>query len=211
MTFSFSVRDLTLNEVRGIYGERLVRDFPVNEIKPLSAIEAMMRRGEYACYAASDGGETLAYAFFVCLNGDETPVCLFDYLAVREDLRGSGVGGAFLEQLMAGPLRAYACVLLEVDDPDFAADDREKAVWERRLRFYRHHGLTDTGVRANVYGADFRILELPVAAPHAASDARDIYCRLYRRMMPPAIYRSKVRITGMPSGLADAKTSTPGA
>ncbi len=123
MTTSFDIRPLTSDEVRRLYGERLTADFPPDEVKSLGVIEGAIARGGYACYGAVRDGEILAYAFFVI----RAPHALFDYYAVRADLRDTGVGSRFIRALMDGPLQAYDCVLLEVDDPDAADSPAERA------------------------------------------------------------------------------------
>ena len=193
MTDSFDIRTLTLAEVRRLYNERLKADFPPDEVKTLSVIEDALGRGGYACYGAVRNGGILAYAFFI-LQGENV---LFDYLAVREDMRDTGIGSRFIRALMAGPLAVYDCVLLEVDNPDAAPDEAERLHRERRLRFYLRNGLTDTGVTAVVWHVDYRILSLPVGRGLLSQpETRDIYASLYRSIMPPDIFRRMFFLPG---------------
>ena len=194
----FTVQKLTLPQVRAIYARRLVRDFPPDEVKPLGAIEAALARGEYACCGAVSGdGAVLAYAFFVCLSDGAGDYALLDYYAVAEDARGRGVGSAFLQALMSGPLRGLSCALVEIDDPDSAADAGDRRIRLRRQQFYARNGLTDTGVRANVFGVDFRILSMPLPglrAPIGEAEVRSRYAALYRAMLSPEMFRQRFRL-----------------
>ena len=187
---AFAVRLLALDEVRALYRSRLAADFPPDELKPLSAIESALARGEYACYGAMDGDEALACAFFVKLGGK----ALFDYLDVARELRDRGIGSRFLQALIAGPLRDLDCVLLEVDDPDFAPDAEELETRRRRLAFYLRNGLVDTGVRATVWGVEYRILALPVGRAPTPAQARETYAALYRAIFPPRVFASRVKL-----------------
>lgn len=189
---AFTVEELTLAQICALYTGRLREDFPPAEIKPLSAIERAMRRGEYVCYGAMAGEEILSYAFFIRLNG----IALFDYFAVKKEARGTGVGSAFLRALMDGNLSGMDAVLLEVDDPACAEDEAERHVRDRRLTFYLRNGLKDTAVTAVVYGVQFRILALPVGPRPSPDDTRRMYADLYRAVMPPKIFSSKVIIHG---------------
>ena len=191
---SFSVRMLSPAQVRTLYEERLRDDFPPDELKPLWIIERAIARGEYVCYGAAEGEQTLAYAFFVRLEFSNGTCALLDYYAVRKDLRGKGMGGGFLQALIAGPLKGMTCVLLEVDDPDCAADAQERMIRERRLRFYLRNGLTDTAVTAVVYGVSYRILVLPVGVASSPEETRRVYAAIYRAMLPAKIYAEKVEI-----------------
>lgn len=188
----FTLRPLGLAEIRALYRSRMTADFPPDELKPLSAIEGAMARGEYACFGAmdGDGDGTLAYAFFVTLGRR----ALFDYFAVARKLRGRGIGSRFLQALIAGPLRDMDCVLLEVDDPDFAPDAAERDTRRRRLAFYLRNGLADTGVRATVWHVAYRVLALPVGRIPTPIEAREIYGALYRAIMPPRVYAAMVEL-----------------
>ena len=182
------VRELSLDQIRKLYSERLKRDFPPDEIKPLARIERALARGEYICYGAMDGETILAYAFFVVAGRR----ALFDYYAVAEELRDRGIGSRFIRELMDGPLSQMDCVLLEVDDPDCGQGDEEVALRNRRLAFYLRNGLTDTGVRTKVYGVGFRILSLPVGHKPSFNEAREVYAELYHTILPPKLYEKWV-------------------
>ena len=194
------VRELTREEVRRVWHERMREDFPRNELKPLRMIEEALDRGEYLPLGASlppdgaapEAGDPIAaYAFFVT-PGD---AALFDYLAVRRDLRDRGYGSAFLRAL-APTLSRFRTVLLESDDPDFAPDEGERAHRLRRLAFYEKNGLIDTGVRAVVFGAAFRILTFPSpSGPPDRKNTAELYRKLYRVFLSEADMERAVRIS----------------
>ena len=196
---ALTVRELTREEVRRIWRERMRADFPRNELKPLRMIEEALDRGEYLPLGAvpdpdegnpEAGDPIAAYAFFVT-PGD---AALFDYLAVRRDLRDSGYGSAFLRAL-SPTLARFRTVLLESDDPDFAPDEGERAHRLRRLAFYEKNGLTDTGVRAVVFGAAFRILTFPSpSGPPDRKNTAELYRKLYRVFLSEADMERAVRI-----------------
>lgn len=186
-----SIDSLTLQEIRDIYRQRMKHDFPRNELKPLGMIEKALERGNYLCCGLRDGGDILAYAFFVLAED----VYMFDYFAVRKDLRGTGIGSGFLKELCTCHLREAPCILLEVDDPAFAGSDGEKEVRERRIRFYLRNGLRDTEARARIFGADFLILEYPKGEPCSREEAGMFYSRIYRSILPKPVYERMVKIT----------------
>lgn len=182
------IQQLSLNQIRKLYSERLKRDFPPDEIKPLARIERALARGEYVCYGAMEGKAILAYAFFVVAGHR----ALFDYFAVAEELRDTGIGSRFMRKLMDGPLSEMDCVLLEVDDPDCGRGHEEVALRNRRLAFYLRNGLADTGVRTKVYGVDFRILSLPVGHMPSFDETREVYAELYHTILPLKLYEKWV-------------------
>ena len=181
---------LTLPQVRRLHRERMRKDFPPDELKPLGMIEKALASGGYLCLGAVEAGEILAYAFFVLLG----QTALVDYLAVRENLRDRGIGTRFLRKLMVEQLTDFDCVLLEVDDPAAAPNAAERAHRLRRLRFYLGCGLRETGVSATVWGVEYRILALPVGEDASPARVSEVYAALYRAVLPSRFYESKVRI-----------------
>ena len=190
MDHGFSIRELTVDEIRQLYIERLTEDFPPDELKPLAVILRALSKGRYVCYGAVNGGRILAYAFLVRLGTN----ALFDYFAVKKDLRAKGIGSGFLRRLISGPLKEYDHVLLEVDDPDLAEDEAEHSVRRRRLSFYLRNGLMETSVRATVWHVGYRILALPLGAMPDPNETKQIYASIYRAMMSKTVYEKMVSI-----------------
>ena len=187
-----TVEVLTREEIRKVYRDCCVRDFPADELRPLPLIEAALRRGEYRCFGLKDGGEMLAYAFLARLETAGGGLYLFDFFAVQPALRNQGVGSRFLQALQREQLRDADCVLLEVDDPASTESETERELRRHRLGFYLRNGLRDSGVRSRVFDVDYVILEFPVKQPHSAAQLRDAYEAVYRAMLPPAFFREKV-------------------
>lgn len=190
MADDLRVQELSLPQIRRLYHERLRDDFPPDELKPLGMIERALAAKRYVCYGAFHGDQILGYAYFVKLG----KMALVDYYAVMPEARDRGVGSAFLQALIAGPLRDMDCALLEVEDPECAPDPVERETRQRRLRFYLRNGLTDTGVRATVFGVPYGILTLPLGTVIAPDAVRDAYARLYRTMLPKEMYDNNIQI-----------------
>ena len=183
-----NIKELTIEQIREIYAERIPNDFAPDEIKPLSRIEDSLSKGHYACYGAFDGELITAYAFFVINGGN----ALLDYLAVREDLRGHGTGSEFLHGMTIGVLRRFETVLLESEDPDYAEADDERDKMERRLRFYRKNGLVETGVISTVWHVHYRILLFPTGSEISADETKEMYRGIYRVLLPDDLYQTMV-------------------
>lgn len=175
--------------IEGLYKSRLKQDFARNELKPLSAIRRLWDRDAYDCYGLFRGEDLLGYAFFVRIGRNY----LFDYLAIEAGHRDEGLGSAFLRQL-AACLTEADCVVGEVEDPDKAEDEAERALRERRLQFYLRAGYRRTDLTARVFGADYRILEVPVGRDHSTDELRAVYTELYRAILPAAFLKTQFRI-----------------
>lgn len=184
------IRRLTdFAQVEDLYRTRLKKDFARNELRPLSSLRRSWEANAYDCFGLFDGENLLGYAFFVRLGGNY----LFDYLAIAEAHRDEGLGSLFLRRL-AVYLADADCVVGEVEDPDRAKNEEDRAQRERRLRFYLRSGYLKTELTSRVFGADYRILEVPTAAPHTTEALREIYSALYRSILPGLFYRTQFKV-----------------
>ena len=188
----YEIRILTRPEIQKIYTRNMTGDFPPDELKPLRMMEMALDREKYICYGYFCGEKMAAYVYFALLDRS----VLIDYYAVDSKLRGQGLGSAFLADLIAGPLKRYDCALLEVEDPDYAADLREKETCLSRLRFYLRNGLTDTGVRSLLNHVNYAILALPVGKASSGKEVLNIYLSIYEAMPRPADFPKIFQIEG---------------
>lgn len=185
---ALTVEALTMDQVHEIYNHRMVNDFPKNERKSLAIIESAIQKGNYRCYGFIEESHILAYAFFVTIDN----LFLLDYFAVDETRRGTGIDGKFLPALCETVLPDAEVAVLEVEDPDEAQSNADREKRERRFRFYRNNGMVDTGVKANVFWTDYRILRMPVG--DQTIDIAEIYRSFYEAILPPALYKTMVHV-----------------
>jgi len=191
---------LTRRQFLHIYFTAYQKDFPRSERKPLTLLLRGIRSGLLQCYGLFEDGRLRAYAILI-RQLDAQPGqpggCLLDYLATLSGQRSRGCGSTFLGLLRA-KLPGAACLLAEVEDPDFTEDDDERAVRERRIRFYDRNGFADTGMRVKLFGTNYRVLELRLDgvsdAPHDAQTLGVIYHSIYRSFLPALQYQQNVHI-----------------
>jgi GNAT superfamily N-acetyltransferase len=130
--------------------EVLAPTFTADELESAVAMEEGVRGGSPALVAVSDGGEVAGG-----LVAERYPpgVLLVGYLAVREELRGGGIGRRLVERLRA-ECEADAGVRLavgEVHDPRHWGDGGGAERPLDRLRFFE--------------GAGARVLDAPFVQP----------------------------------------------
>ena len=177
------LKELTLEEIRGIYKEHLCRDFPADELKPLDRMEVSLRDGTYRCIGAYEEGAFRAYAFFVII-GDR---CLLDYFGVVPSVRGKGVGTTFLKQVLSS--LDMEMILIEIEDPEKG----EIEIRSRRKKFYLNAGCRDTNVRFITFGVKFLLLEYPTSITHSPEEIEGGYRGIYRAILPPGMYERNIR------------------
>ena len=124
--------------------------FPPSERKPFAIIFKMNRKGTGDVWCLWENGRFSG--FCTTINGDEA--VLLDYLAVREDVRGKGIGTQTLYALQ----RIYAGrgLFVEIESPFEAGADQAERI--RRKQFYRACGMEPFGVMAKVFGVDMELL-----------------------------------------------------
>ena len=177
-------------QVEQLYRQRMKKDFVPNELRPLSSLRRSWEQDAYDCYGLFDGEQILGYAFFVRLGNN----FLLDYLAIAEEHRDEGLGSIFLHQL-AACLQGADCVVGEVEDPDRAKDPENRAQRERRLLFYLRNGYRKTALCSTVFGADYRILEIPTGKCHSTEKLRDAYTALYRSILPGVFFHTQFHVS----------------
>ena len=188
------LRELRLPEMKTIYQTYMTVDFPRNELRPFSSVILLHGQGRYAGYGLFDGQEQLqAYVFFARLQEDAQCHYLVDYLAVLPDRRDRGLGSVLLS-LLPEALQTSGCIVGEVEDPDMTEDPDEKTVRQRRIAFYLRAGYLDTGVKVNLFGVDYRIMEIPCPTGHSPETIRAVYSAIYRSFLPEPVFRAKVQV-----------------
>ena len=182
---------LDKKQIIDIYNTRMVNDFPRDELRPLKMITKPYERGIYTCYGLKDdeGDDLLGYAFFV-KSGNHF---LFDYLAISDDKRDTGLGTIFLG-LLREELSSCDSVIGEVEDPDCDDDVVSKENKNRRLSFYLRNGYIDTGVRVKLFGVDYIVLEMDLGKNNDKDTITNLYLSHYRKMLPYLLFKRMVYI-----------------
>ncbi len=187
------IRPLSREETAFVYNEYLRADFADDERKPLSAILRSLDAGCYLCLGAFSGGQLLAYAFFIFNQSPAGRNYLLDYFAVLESHRAHGVGSRFL-QALPRHLSDPALLIIEVENPDFAADAVEKVLRERRIAFYRKNGAVDTGIAFWFFDVEYLLMGIPMQGTAWTPDQiRDAYTAILRSVIPPRVLRENQR------------------
>lgn len=176
-------------QIVALYESSLKRDFPPSELKSLSAILSMMRKGRYDVLGALDGETLVAYALMYC-PGDRR-VVLLDYLAVEPQMRNQGVGSALLLQLRDYYRASADVLMIECERPKSAPDEAEA---RKRIHFYTRAGAILTNVRIWLFDVEYSILALPCSEAAPQADWAELMLSMYQQMLPKALYEQNVRL-----------------
>ena len=187
------IREISREALKPIYDQHMVQDFPADELKPWTAIEALYERGVYRGYGLYDGDELLAYACFTRQAEDNW--LLLDYYAVCAAYRSHGYGSQFLTKLWQS-LQDVQGIFVEIELIESAKDEAERQIRTRRRQFYLRNGLTATKMRTNLFGVDYEMLLMPCAAPQLDDAVLLVELRkVYQTMLPPAAMEKFVHLS----------------
>jgi GNAT superfamily N-acetyltransferase len=118
----------------------LANSIPISEQLPEDRLIRLLAHDNYRLYALRDDLDVVAFATLY-LSGTR-PIALLDYMGVRRDLQGQGIGSAFFRMLVDIAHREEPTanwLMIEVDD-DREGIDRERETNRRRIAFYRRLG-----------------------------------------------------------------------
>lgn len=180
-----TVEKLTLSQMEEVYHTDMEKDFPESELKPFAQIAELFAQGNYEGYGFFEDGTRMAYAFFS--KGNLGKYVLLDYLAVCSHCRSKGYGSQVLP-LLQETMKAYDGILGEVETPEFGHDEEERAVRERRMRYYHRFGFADTGLYCTLFGEHLSIIcwgrkKAEDSAIYQAMD--DIYQVMFNKKVYP--------------------------
>lgn len=188
----FYCRILEKNEIEEIYIKHMKKDFPKNELKPLSMIINSLESGKYRCYGLFENEELYGYACFVFLHKDDKKYCLLDYFAVLSDRRDKGIGSEFLK-ILREKFTGTEIFLCESEDTKNSSGE-ELTTRKRRISFYLRNNFIDTTVRANVFGVDYILLEFDLGKTHSGEDIRKSYIDIYSVILPKSKLEKNIYI-----------------
>lgn len=192
------VQKMSEEQMRQIYEEQMKRDFPPNELKPLSKMQRLVRAGVYEGFLLWEGGQPKAY--WMLLRDCRRQTALLDYLGVLPEFRGQGYGSRALLEIRRS-LPPEVKLLIEAEDPAMAEGREEREVRERRLAFYRNNHAVDTGLRACVFEAPYVIFVMGAAQETARTLdrewLRECYQAFYREyLLSEGQYTEQVQMEG---------------
>ncbi len=124
--------------------------FPLNERKPFFIIKSMQRTGKTDVWYLEKDGEFAGLV--TTINGSD--LILVDYLAIRKDKRGMGIGSETL-----GAIREKypdKGIFLEIERIHSSAENLDERI--KRKHFYLSNGASELGTYARLFGVEMEML-----------------------------------------------------
>lgn len=180
----------TIEQLRTVYDADLKRSFPPEELRPLWAIEAQWKSGEYRPWCLFDDDDIVGECF---LWLGEPGWAILDYLCVSRRFRNGGLGALMLEKLRER--EPDLIIMGESEAPEHAPDPPTA---QRRLEFYLRNGVKIAGYDTDIFGAHYKTLYW---ANREISDEELIrqHRLIYQHFISPGNYAKYVHIPWDPS------------
>ena len=192
-----NLRTLSPEELSAVYDGELRAAFPPAELKPLSSMEAMRRRGLYDPLGVFDeAGEFLGCALL--WKHPDRRFLLIDYLCVCAARRNHGLGGEILRALTA----AYppdAVLIAESEAP--VGDPERDGLIRRRLNFYRRNGAVLMDYECALFGVRYKNLYW-AAAPLPEAQVLQKHREIYQNSLRPRWFDRYIQIPLAPGEAA---------
>lgn len=148
------LRKIKFKEFKDLYRKHIVKDFPSSERPNLEGFRKRMLKYNEETYIYEEEGVERGY----CIIDQIQEYVLVAFLAVYEGNRGKGIGTKILKELEEKYSNKKG-ILLEVEDPDFAKNENQKNIQERRIKFYeRANFQVVENLKVELFMVNFKIM-----------------------------------------------------
>ena len=186
------LRRLTQDKFWEIFHTLLQEDFPQSEIREKENFENLWEKERYLALGWYENEQLTGYAFFIS-GGEDT--LLLDYFAIHASKRGKGSGSLFLEAFRKYFEQEVNYIVLEAENPQFALDEKDQELREKRIAFYEKNNSFFSGVTTTVLDDHYQILVLPTQEEQRADmDWAALMERIYGIIFPQKAYMGKIHI-----------------
>lgn len=129
------IKNIESERLEELYKIHMVEDFPDNELYSLK--QFLKHKDKRKVYSYIE--DEVEKAYIVTSESDR--VILVLYFAVYEEYRGTGIGTRFLKEYQE-TIGNNKIIVLEIENPEKAKDEKEYAKRIRRKNFYEKLGFT---------------------------------------------------------------------
>lgn len=180
---------MTIEELRRAYETDLTEAFPSSELKPLSAMEDLLKKGLYdPLCLRDDEGDALGYVLL--WRHEDRRYLLIDYLCVPARRRNGGIGAKILAAMKAYyPEDTVFFGESEAPTGDPARDE----MILRRLGFYQRCGAKTLSYECALFGVHFKCLAFANTMPDEG-ELLQKHQEIYRAQFTPERYAQAIQL-----------------
>lgn len=182
------LKQLSDEDIKEIYINHMIVDFPAEELKPLDVIQKLIKRKNYICYGFYDNEELFSYTFLATSKS----YLLIDYYSVCAKYRNKGIGSKFLN-VLKNTCKNYKGIIVEVESIESAPNQTEKIIRKRRIDFYKKNGMRMTNISCDLFNVNYSIMCL-CNANLEDSCVYEGLKSIYKEIIPSRLYSENVNI-----------------
>lgn len=184
------IKTFTWSQIEELYFTAMHRDFPPQEIKPISLLHRLYKNGNGIGYGYYDNStEEILRAYAIFEKPKKGNIWLLDYLAVNQNARGKGFGSAFLRE-MKETLNDAVAIMGEIERIEDAENEIQRQIRTKRKQFYLRNGWIETGVSTIADGkVHYEIICLPISQAVYGKKAVQAMKNIYETLFEPGMYQ----------------------
>ena len=177
------IRSMTEDELKIIYHQYMINDFPDNERKPLNVIQSRHNKKENYCICYFEDNVMKGYSILEFC--EENRSLLMDYFAIIPEYRNQGTGTRFLNEM-----KVY---FYEWDALFIESETAVTQTAEKRLCFYQKAGALISGDRVHLYHVDYEIMCISLKRQILNHEVKELMSQLYQKIYPKVFQKLYLR------------------
>lgn len=181
-------KKLNMKQVEEVYKNWMKKDFPKDELKPLSMIKKSISKNQYDCYGFYNEDVLTGYAFLFHIE----KLYLLDYFAIAENFRNRGYGSEFIKILQENI--DSDLIICEAENPDYAKNDNDKDERQDRINFYTKNKFSCTSLTVKLFGVEYIILISKEEGAFVTEDIKNAYLKIYESFLPKILFKNCVDV-----------------
>ena len=126
------LKKIKFKEFKDLYRKHIVQDFPSSERPSLEGFRRRIIKYNEQVFIYEENEIEKGY----CIIADLDEYILVSFLAVYKETRGQGIGTKILKEIEEKYSNKKG-IILEVENPEFAENEKEKNIQEKRIKFYQ--------------------------------------------------------------------------
>lgn len=127
------LRKIEFKGFKDLYRKHIVQDFPSSERPNLEGFRRRILKHNEQVFIYEENETEKGY----CIIDDLNEYILVSFLAVYKETRGQGIGTKILKEIEEKYSNKKG-IILEVENPEFAENEKEKNIQEKRIKFYQN-------------------------------------------------------------------------
>lgn len=148
------LKKIKIQEFKELYRKHIVQDFPKTERPNLKGFRRRILKYNEKVFIFEEEKIKKGY----CLVSEVGEYILVTFLAVYKENRGQGIGTKILNELKE-KYNNKKGILLEVENPDFAENEKEKEIQTKRIKFYEKSEFEIVpNLNIKIFFVNFRIM-----------------------------------------------------